>query len=968
MDLNRIEKLINEYRDKRNIYSEFTLLCHDQILNFITKQRLNGLLDKVSLRTKEEPSLKKKLESGQINPKKISEIRDLSGVRAIFLLDNEASKFLTVAMFEKQIGVLEIVSFKRVYRNAGFLGQYIILKISEDTLKDPSYEKFKNCLCELQVTDSLQNTRAEIYHRTIYKNRNRLLEFAPEQLVKLEARYEELIEKPLRQVSNNINYLYEAGIKLANGSSAFSDDVYEEIDNCQTLDQIWSVLNKINEQIRTFGPKFENIERFFQSITSIYDKIQFSEKDSNEEASNWTSKDIVKKLVSIMSELFYQLPEHVCDFFEKIILLTPQHTQIIFDQLKKLSIFDRNIISRVGYSYYLIIANWIEKASSRHSKIQWIGINLLSQLLDLKLSGTSLVDVDVISFQHGPPPYSEELKDLRTKCLNILMSMYIEEGNLKSKIQLIETMFQAIIHRFFPDQLTLKYRLMLEEESNYITKRFKKNIRSMQLVEKITLETGMRDVRNRFAKDGYNTSLLDEFLSKNFQTKDYLFVRSLVGKDIHNACLKEDFSKSDVSGLVGGITSRNWFSWKRRICAIGRLYPDLHSDQFDSFEEFLKELAISKPTYALELLNECFNDLSWFCRVLIPIIFESPKRFELENLLLSYLKKDIHQDAIVQGFFQIKTPPHYFLEPILKSLLRTNDLHLVYVLACSLKKVVNFWDQKSIIDAFFTCISILSNNNKFRWTRDILYEGNRLIQILSFDELFKVLDILVEIDHVDECVDYVLAKVAENKPEEIINYFINRKKVKKNEQKSFSIWPGRMVKLLNVINKLTLSALSDFYLKLKNLKDEESRFIFKLLPTFMSHSSVSMLQLIEQYIEGKKENLNLIMKILEQYYGDVSLYLHYKRIISISKLSKIEQLKICGQLLFVGEWHGRDGMLSQLEQRKELVNSWSSEDDGTDLKDFLKIFNEAIDTAIKDEKTKFSRDVFIEKASFEDKI
>ena len=177
-----------------------------------------------------------------------------------------------------------------------------------------------------------------------------------------------------------------------------------------------------------------------------------------------------------------------------------------------------------------------------------------------------------------------------------------------------------------------------------------------------------------------------------------------------------------------------------------------------------------------------------------------------------------------------------------------------------------------------------------------------------------------------------------------------------------------MVNLLEVINKLTLSDLSDFYLKLENLEDEESRFIFKLLPTFMSHSSVSMLQLIEQYIKGKKENLNLIMKILEQYYGDVSLYLHYKKIISISKLTKNEQLRICSQLLFVGEWHGRDGMLSQLEQRRELVNSWSSEDDGTNLKKFLKIFNEAIDTAIKDEKTKFSRDVFIEKAAFEDKI
>ena len=524
MDLNSIEKLMNEYRDKKELYSEFTLFCHDQILNFIIKHGLKRLLDKTSLRTKDESSLKEKLKSDQINPDKISEIRDLSGVRAVFLLDNEASNFLAIAMAEKQMGVLEIVNFKRGYRNPGFLGQYITLKISKEAIKDPKYKKFNKCLCELQVMDSLQNTWAEIYHRTIYKNRNRLLEFAPEELSKLEERYKELIEKPLRQVSNNINYLYEAGTKLVNGSFAFSDDVYGEAENCQTEDQIWDILNKINEQIKTFGPRFENIERFFQSIISIYDKISLAEKNSNEEASNWTSKDIIRKLISIMAELFYQLPEEVCDFFEKLILRTPQHTQIIFDQLKKLSIFDRNVISRAGYSYYLIIANWIEKVSSQHSQIRWIGINLLSQLLQLKLSGTSRVDVDVISFQNGPIPYSEELKNLRLKCINILLSIYIKEDDLKIKMQLIQIIFQALTPSFFPEQLTLKHRLMFEEESNYITQRFQKFSRSIQLVEKITLETGMRAVRNRFAKDGYNTSFLDEFLSKNFQSKDYLLL------------------------------------------------------------------------------------------------------------------------------------------------------------------------------------------------------------------------------------------------------------------------------------------------------------------------------------------------------------------------------------------------------------------------------------------------------------
>jgi ppGpp synthetase/RelA/SpoT-type nucleotidyltranferase len=967
--MDKYKTLLADYGEKRNLYKKFTSLCQEQIFDFIEKNGFKQSLDQISCRTKDITSLEQKLKEEKVSPKRLKNVRDLSGVRLVFFVDEVILRFLNLALIENRIGILEVVRYDRGYRNPNFLGQYITLKISDEgVVNNPHLKEFEDFLCELQVTDSLQNVWSSIYHQTIYKNRRKLLEIAPEELTKLEARYNALIEVPLRQVSNNINYLYNSGIKLISGISIFSDEVYEQLESCYSVDQIWTILNRINEQLRTFGPRFNDNKRLFQSIISIFKRFSFTEETDPIEQPSWILDDIIKKFISISAGLFYELPESVCDFFEELLLQKQQYVHLIFEHLKVLACFDSNIISQRGYSYHLILANWIERISSQHNNMREMWINLLTHLLRLELSGTSWIQVDKISIQLGAPPYSTELEELRARCINILFSNYVEEINPKIRILLIRVVLQSIIPSFFPDQLTQNHRLMYEKESEYITCRFKKMRSGMKLAEKITLETEVKKIRYRFSKDGYNTKALDKFLSTGYQTKDYLLCRALVGKDYHALYEPQDLSKKILT-LVASISPQSWPVWKNRICSIGRLYPLLDWEEFEAYEEFLKILATTKPEYALELLRDCANDLTWFCRVLISIVFDSSFRSELEDLLLSYIEKDLLQEAIVQGLFQINAPPEHFLEPVLSSLFRKNNLRLLSVLVCSLKKVVKYWDHILIKNSFFRCVEVLSNHGSFGWVRSVLlFNDHPVIQLLTKDECLKLLNLLIAMEHVDECVDCLLSIVAKNMPEESLKYFLKRRRNQKESSKLLNIWPGRMVKTIDVLNELSITELKEFYQELISYEGEEKSFIFRLLPLLLNHSSQSVKQLIEQFTIDDKINSKLIMEILEQYHGDPSVFHHYKKIISSAGLKNEELKAICSQLIFVKEWCEKGGKLAQLQFRKELINSWTSDDENQNIKKFLKIFNEAIDTAIKDEKTRLSREVFFEKASFEDKL
>lgn len=127
-----------------------------------------------------------------------------------------------------------------------------------------------------------------------------------------------------------------------------------------------------------------------------------------------------------------------------------------------------------------------------------------------------------------------------------------------------------------------------------------------------------------------------------------------------------------------------------------------------------------------------------------------------------------------------------------------------------------------------------------------------------------------------------------------------------------------------------------------------------------------MLEFVDA-IKVDDKGLELILEILRQYPDDLNAFDYYEKIICKFELHPGQIDAICSQLIFVSETRGRKGGLLTFQDRKAVLSFLSSKaDQYISMKKFLKRFNPAMDTAIKDEYVVVSRDLFVDTASFQD--
>jgi len=268
------KKLLNEYEDRHSIYEDFTEYCQNELRQFIKENDLEHLLDHASGRAKQVSSFQQKLFDG-LNFDRLEECRDLAGIRAVFYIDSAISTFVSRVMLEGRIRNLECRFLDRVYQVPHFLRQHAELKVSQEALaRCPELKRFEGFLCELQVRDTLQNAWANIYHHTVYKRRKLLEKDFAEDMAIIDQRYESMVQGPLQEVSNSIDYLYRAGLELSQGQRLFSTDVEKQVQDSTTIKQIWDLLNDLEGHTRVFGPKFQNNDSIIRSLEKIHSRLE----------------------------------------------------------------------------------------------------------------------------------------------------------------------------------------------------------------------------------------------------------------------------------------------------------------------------------------------------------------------------------------------------------------------------------------------------------------------------------------------------------------------------------------------------------------------------------------------------------------------------------------------------------------------------------------------------------------------
>jgi len=160
------------YADNFSLYNEFAKRVCDIIEELLL---LNGIkILSVTSRAKSQESFREKV--NRMPSIEFKDIQDLAGVRVVAFVKSDLQKIENVlrSNFDFDENRTMDTSVRLEDNKLGYKSKHYVLKLSEDRIKLPEYNKFKNLYAEVQVKTILQHAWAQIGHDSTYKNSSSL--------------------------------------------------------------------------------------------------------------------------------------------------------------------------------------------------------------------------------------------------------------------------------------------------------------------------------------------------------------------------------------------------------------------------------------------------------------------------------------------------------------------------------------------------------------------------------------------------------------------------------------------------------------------------------------------------------------------------------------------------------------------------------------------------------------------------
>lgn len=167
---NKIEPLLEEYHEKISSYELLTHKMESVLSDILATERLT--IHSISSRTKDEPSLRKKIEKSENRYKNITDITDLSGVRVICLFSDDVDKVGEIVRKNFKVHNELSVDKRQILDpdRFGYLSLHYIVEFPKERITLRDYKPFKGLNCEIQIRSILQHAWAEIEHDFGYKS------------------------------------------------------------------------------------------------------------------------------------------------------------------------------------------------------------------------------------------------------------------------------------------------------------------------------------------------------------------------------------------------------------------------------------------------------------------------------------------------------------------------------------------------------------------------------------------------------------------------------------------------------------------------------------------------------------------------------------------------------------------------------------------------------------------------------
>lgn len=965
------EKLVRGYLEERkNVYKDFSLgielILKTLLLNSSVKKY------QTSCREKDYRKLKKKIIHNGYT--RLNQVKDLAGCRILFYVQDDIELFKKYLFEEFKVESVKLhYPFSDESKNKVYYGEHLYIKLKENRLKIPEYKRFKNLLCEIQLTTVLYHSSSELEHDISYNPPEKVGVFYKEDIDILKNRFADVLKKYIKPAQGEFDDIWRRFNSISEGKRMFGYDFTQNILNPKSINNLYSDLSFLKNKVELFKGKLpDNIDllKIIRNSLEVSRKLKSVDIDTAfGKVKGQRYDDILSLCLEIINYLKFKYPE---EFFELLIELYENHSKEqrknIVEIVAKYSKNDYHILQNIGYQPRKFILDKMEKWNKEEllEKME-IVLTVSRNLLNPSFEGTSMKDYKTMVFSSGPLKATTELMGIRKRTLKLLMKIYYCAMKSEQRKEILSVMgiaSQPPHQGIYGDNMNE----MIRNDAKYIINFFIRILPKSKNETISEIEEQANWLYKRFSEEELPMlKKLKELIDNN---KEYKIYRVLVGYEDRfseklswEECRKLRTDK--VNDFINEINKKNFAKWKKRIFDIMRYYRVSDPGGYQYSNIFLNELAKQKPNFALIILKANRKIPSPFLVALISGLWKSNLKDMGRKIIKEWIRKGFNLDVCASVFSYDIEIDEEIVMLLSKRAKEKKDINTLIVIVRILSdNYPNYENKKLFLD---TIRELTALKNHF-WINDVWHQKDSILDSLLEEDYHIILDNLLLSPRIDYHTEEVLANIAKSNPKLIVDFFFNRIKIheKKKKDISYDSIPYDFHELGSVLAKngnadIVIEEILKWFEKDGWLYSWSAANLLQIIfPGFSGKLEIILLNIIKK---GGENNARLVSSVLDKYDGQVFLYKVCQAFIKKYPNLKDYKNTIIHVLSKTGSVTGEYGFVDAYKKKKEEVQIWKKEKDKKILS-FVEEYEDYLDKQIEYERKRADEQVELMKRNF----
>ncbi|BBD03498.1 MULTISPECIES: RelA/SpoT domain-containing protein [Sphingomonadaceae] len=913
-------------------------------------------------RAKEVGSLAKKLKNRGIDPADAIDerLKDLAGCRVVFLTNSQVEAFNHTGALHENFEVLDVNVHHPVpgtdTETKLFDSTNYLVCLKPERLALPEYRAFAGLRAEIQIQTLLNHAWAEMGHDTIYKEPN-LKHLGAARMADIGERMNRVMQAHLVPAGHDFDKIASDFRRLVQADGAV-DAVTATIVAPQDNNALEDALETYADLVLPHydDPAAHFLEMFEALITAVERSRDFPvvpiETSFGALPGN-TSIQVARRVKDLISAYRHCDAERT---FQALICLymgawSEEERHLWIELGEKLTKHDLAIWERFGAAAQQVVLDGVASLTADETQASRpLLVAMLKEVLSPDLGGTSWKS-DAVIFHQGVVPASDHVRDLRTSVIDWLEKWLDESTQDKDRLKILCGLREACAAPAYGNFDAGLAKILLDDTSrvcSIMTARAAAwGLELRRWCEVDALHTHYRyhvlrpDLAEMPDLVAAQKAAVDALLSLrdllNADAEFFLY-KTLIGHDTVRPAAWDgdhfDYQATDAwraeryAVIVEEITPPAVADW---MTTLYRFIEAVGSDggHLTPLRNCMHKLAREKPDVAILMLDGIEATGTAFLAQLLVGLDEAGRNDAVDRHFDAWLETGAQLPGIGDYLRLRAAPdPERLAAYVARAVADEDEQSIIAGATTAAVWYDREADQLLIERGLMPTVDFFTARTKPSWIKQFWTPGNaKIVQALSAGEAERFLASFVSIEGVGHRDVRLLAAIAPNFPDQVIDFFGTRiRHGRQTNRRRFDAVPFDAHDLPEVLSPhvdLLIPAIRDWHAENSDWHEYCGGRLFR--HAFPELSAAVSEKLIEIAREGSNTDLEFILKTLTTYEGDEGIYPVCMEVVDRLEPGANLLENVSRVLGATGVLTGEFGHVQAYAERKQRIDRWKDD-------------------------------------------